>query len=110
MRVFVAGETGVLGRRLMPQLVGRGYEVVATTTSPDKTGLVESWGATAMLMDGLDASSVGEAVASARPDAIVHQLTAAPPSMLGVRCWIVVRSGVRVVHTGSARIESYEYG
>jgi len=76
MRVFVAGGTGVLGRRLVPQLVGRGHEVVATTTSPGKAGMVESWGATPMLMDGLDASSVGEAVASARPDVIVHQLTA----------------------------------
>ena len=36
MRVFVAGGTGVLGRRLVPQLVARGHQVTATTTSAAK--------------------------------------------------------------------------
>ncbi|MFI6596498.1 NAD-dependent epimerase/dehydratase family protein [Nonomuraea sp. NPDC050536] len=76
MRVFVAGGTGVLGRRLVPQLVARGHQVTATTTSSAKLGLVEQLGAEAVVMDGLDAMSVGEAVAKARPEVIVHQMTA----------------------------------
>jgi nucleoside-diphosphate-sugar epimerase len=76
MRVFVAGGTGVVGRRLVPQLVARGHRVTATTTSAAKLGLLEQVGAEAVVMDGLDAMSVGEAVAAARPDAIVHQMTA----------------------------------
>jgi nucleoside-diphosphate-sugar epimerase len=76
MRVFVAGGSGVMGRRLVPQLVARGYQVTATTTSPAKLGSLEQLGAEAVVMDGLDAASVGEAVAAARPDAIVHQMTA----------------------------------
>ena len=76
MRVFVAGGTGVIGRRLVPQLVARGHEVIATTTSAGKLGLLEQLGAEGIVMDGLDAVSVGEAVAAARPDAIVHQMTA----------------------------------
>ncbi|WP_214318769.1 NAD-dependent epimerase/dehydratase family protein [Nonomuraea sediminis] len=76
MRVFVAGGTGVLGRRLVPQLVARGHQVTATTTSAAKLGLLEQLGAEAVVMDGLDAMSVGEAVAKARPEAIVHQMTA----------------------------------
>ena len=76
MRVFVAGGSGVLGRRLVPQLVARGHQVTATTTSAAKLGLLEQLGAEAVVMDGLDAASVGEAVAAARPDAIVHQMTA----------------------------------
>ncbi|WP_371525869.1 NAD(P)-dependent oxidoreductase [Streptomyces sp. NBC_01283] len=76
MRVFVAGGTGVLGRRLVPQLVARGHQVTATTTSAAKTVLLARLGAEAVVMDGLDAMSVGEAVAGARPDAIVHQMTA----------------------------------
>jgi nucleoside-diphosphate-sugar epimerase len=76
MRVFVAGGTGVLGRRLVPQLVARGHQVTATTTSSAKLGLVERLGAEGVVMDGLDAASVGEAVAKARPDVIVHQMTA----------------------------------
>src|SRR5487761_1519491 len=59
MRVFVAGGAGVVGRRLVPQLVARGHQATATTTSAAK----------------LDAVSVGAAVAAARPDAIVHQMT-----------------------------------
>jgi nucleoside-diphosphate-sugar epimerase len=76
MRVFIAGGTGVIGRRLVPQLVARGHQVTATTTSAGKLGLLERLGAVGVVMDGLDAASLGEAVAAARPDAIVHQMTA----------------------------------
>lgn len=76
MRVFVAGGTGAIGRRVVPQLVARGHRVTATTTSAGKLGLLEQLGAEGVVMDGLDAASVGEAVAAARPDAIVHQMTA----------------------------------
>jgi nucleoside-diphosphate-sugar epimerase len=76
MRVFIAGGTGVIGRRLVPQLVARGHQVTATTTSAGKLGLLERLGAVGVVMDGLDAPSLGEAVAAARPDAIVHQMTA----------------------------------
>ena len=83
MRVFVAGGTGVIGRRLVPQLVARGHQVTATTTGPGKLGLLEQLGAEAVVMDGLDAVSVGEAVAAARPDTIVHQMTAISPVNAG---------------------------
>jgi nucleoside-diphosphate-sugar epimerase len=75
VRVFVAGGTGVVGRRLVPQLVARGHQVTATTTSAAKLGLLEQLGAAGVVMDGLDAASVGEAVAAARPDAIVNEMT-----------------------------------
>ena len=76
MRVFVAGGAGVIGRRLVPQLVARGHQVTATTTSVARLRLLEQLGADGVVMDGLDAVSVKEAVASARPDAIVHEMTA----------------------------------
>jgi nucleoside-diphosphate-sugar epimerase len=76
MRVFVAGGSGAVGRRLVPQLVARGHQVTATATSAAKLGVLERLGADGVVMDGLDAASVGEAVAAARPDAIVHQMTA----------------------------------
>ncbi|MFI1333270.1 NAD-dependent epimerase/dehydratase family protein [Streptomyces sp. NPDC020845] len=76
MRVFVAGGTGVLGRRLVPHLVARGHQVTATTTSTAKLGQLARLGADGVVMDGLDAASVGEAVAKARPEVIVHQMTA----------------------------------
>ena len=75
MRVFVAGGAGVLGQRFVPQLVARGHQVTATTTSAAKLDLLAGLGADGVVMDGLDAVAVGEAVAKARPDAIVHQMT-----------------------------------
>jgi nucleoside-diphosphate-sugar epimerase len=75
MRVFVAGGTGVIGRRLLPQLVARGHQVTGTTTGAAKLGLLEQLGAEGVVMDGLDAASVGEAVAAASPDVIVNQMT-----------------------------------
>jgi nucleoside-diphosphate-sugar epimerase len=83
MRVFVAGGTGVLGRRLVPQLVARGHQVTATTTSAARVNLLARLGADGVVMDGLDAASVGAAVAAARPDAIVHQMTAISPAHAG---------------------------
>ncbi|HEY7147455.1 MAG TPA: NAD(P)-dependent oxidoreductase [Streptosporangiaceae bacterium] len=75
VRVFVAGGTGVIGRRLVPQLVARGHQVTATTTSAARLGLLQQLGAGGVVMDGLDAVSVGAAVAAARPDVIVNQMT-----------------------------------
>src|SRR4051794_41625101 len=60
VRIFVAGGTGVVGRRLVPQLVARGHEVMATTTSRTKLEVLQQLGAEAVGMDGLDAVSVGE--------------------------------------------------
>jgi nucleoside-diphosphate-sugar epimerase len=76
VRVFVAGGSGVLGRRLVPQLVARGHQVTATTTNATKLTQLAGLGADGVVMDGLDAASVGESVARARPDVIVHQMTA----------------------------------
>jgi len=75
MRVFVAGAAGAIGRRLIPELVRRGHHVTASTRSPDKLALLRELGAAPVVVDGLDGSAVGEAVARAEPDAILHQMT-----------------------------------
>jgi 2-alkyl-3-oxoalkanoate reductase len=76
MKVFLAGATGVLGRALVPQLVVRGHEVVGMTRSASKQELVRSLGARPVVADALDPGAVAQAVASADPEVIVHQLTA----------------------------------
>src|SRR5215216_2158819 len=76
MKVFVAGATGALGRQLVPQLAARGHEVVGMTRSASKQDLVRSLGARPVVADALDPDAVAEAVASAEPEVIVHQLTA----------------------------------
>jgi nucleoside-diphosphate-sugar epimerase len=76
MHIFIAGASGALGRRLVPQLVDRGHRVTATTRTPAKVELLRGLGAEPLIVDGLDAVAVGAAVARAEPDAIVHQMTA----------------------------------
>jgi len=80
MRVFVAGGTGVIGRSLIPQLVANGHHVTATTTSAGKLDQLRQLGAEAVVMDGLDAAAVGEAVAATEPDTIVNQMTGLSPT------------------------------
>src|SRR4051795_4178509 len=76
MKVFVAGATGVLGRALIPQLVTQGHEVVGMTRSASRQDLIRSLGARPVVADALDPEAVAEAVTSAEPEVIVHQLTA----------------------------------
>jgi nucleoside-diphosphate-sugar epimerase len=76
MHVYIAGGTGALGTRLVRQLVEGGHRVTATTRNPAKAAGLEGLGAHAVVVDGLDSAAVGEAVATAEPDAVVHQMTA----------------------------------
>jgi nucleoside-diphosphate-sugar epimerase len=76
MRVFVAGATGAIGTRLVPQLVERGHEVTGTARSPGKANRLRAQGAEPVLVDLLDPDTVRQAIVAARPDAIVHVATA----------------------------------
>jgi 2-alkyl-3-oxoalkanoate reductase len=76
MRVFIAGASGAIGTRLVPQLVGRGHEVVGTYRSPGKDEILRALGAEPVALDLLDREAVLAAVRSAAPDAIVHEATA----------------------------------
>lgn len=76
MRIFVAGGTGVLGRPLVRVLIEAGHSVVATTHNPGRLPSLRAMGAEAVLMDGLDRDAVQRAVTAARPEVVVHQMTA----------------------------------
>jgi nucleoside-diphosphate-sugar epimerase len=79
MRVFLAGATGVIGRRLLSVLLAEGHQVTGMTRSPEKLEQLRAAGAQAVLADAFDAQAVRSAVDEARPDAVVHQLTSIPP-------------------------------
>jgi len=76
MRVLVAGATGAIGKQLVPRLVAAGHEVHGMTRSDSKQAMLYELGAVPVVADALDPDQVAEAVGRARPDVIVHQLTA----------------------------------
>jgi len=77
-RIFVAGATGAIGRRLVPLLVGAGYAVVGTTRSHEKVAGLKNSGAEAVVVDVFDTAALARAVKDARPDVVIHQLTDLP--------------------------------
>ena len=76
MRVLVAGASGAIGTRLVPQLVARGHEVIGTSRSRANTERVRALGAEPIALDLLDPRAVRQAVLAAEPEAVVHQATA----------------------------------
>jgi 2-alkyl-3-oxoalkanoate reductase len=76
MRIFVAGATGALGRRLVPLLVERGHQVTGMTRTAGKAAGLRAAGTEPVVADALDRDAVLAAVAAARPEVVVHELTA----------------------------------
>jgi nucleoside-diphosphate-sugar epimerase len=76
MRVFVAGATGAIGQQLVPRLVNAGHEVHGMTRSESKRAMLSELGAVPVIADALDPDQVAEAVGTAKPDVIIHELTA----------------------------------
>jgi nucleoside-diphosphate-sugar epimerase len=81
MKVFVAGASGAIGTRLVPALVRAGHEVVGTTRTPAKAERIRALGAEPVVLDALDEVAVKDAVASAAPDVVVHELTSIPDAI-----------------------------
>ena len=78
MRIFLAGASGAIGRRLVPLLVRAGHAVTGTTRSADKGKELERAGVAPAVLDVFDAKAVRDAVRIAHPDVIIHQLTDLP--------------------------------
>jgi nucleoside-diphosphate-sugar epimerase len=75
MRVFLAGASGVIGRRLAVLLRDTGHEVAGTTRTSAKSEMLRGLGITPAVVDVLNANALAQAVAAARPDVVIHQLT-----------------------------------
>jgi nucleoside-diphosphate-sugar epimerase len=76
MRVFVAGATGAIGKQLVPRLVAAGHEVYGMTRSESKKEMLQDLGALPVVADAFEPDQVAEAVGWAKPEVIIHQLTA----------------------------------
>jgi nucleoside-diphosphate-sugar epimerase len=101
MRVFVAGGTGAIGRRLVPQLLLRGHEVIATTQAGRGAASLQELGAEPAVVDGLDRAAVRASVIRAGPDAIVHEMTAlgGKPDLRRFDRWFAVTNRLRTEGT-----------
>lgn len=78
MRVFVAGAAGVIGRHLVPMLIGAGHEVAGTTRSREKAASITQQSATPVVVNVYDAGALKDAVVAFGPDVVIHELTDLP--------------------------------
>jgi nucleoside-diphosphate-sugar epimerase len=73
-RIFLAGASGVIGRRLTPLLLDHGHSVWAATRSPDNGEFLRKLGALPVAVDVLEADALAKAVLDARPEIVIHRL------------------------------------
>lgn len=81
MNIFLAGASGLVGRRLVPLLRDAGHNVTGTTRSPEKAAAIETLGAKAVVVDVYDARALLKAMHAAAPDVVIHQLTDLPDTV-----------------------------
>jgi nucleoside-diphosphate-sugar epimerase len=99
MKVFVAGASGALGRPLVEQLVAAGHEVTGMTRREERAEEIRGAGAAAVVCDVFDAEALNEAVGAARPEAVVHALTALPPRFKPKADYLAATNRVRTEGT-----------
>jgi nucleoside-diphosphate-sugar epimerase len=75
MKIFLAGATGVIGRRLVPLLLAEGHQVTALTRKRERTAALNALGAEPVVADVHDRAAIVAAVRAAAPDIVIHQLT-----------------------------------
>jgi len=78
MRVFLAGATGVVGRRLAGLLHEAMHEVTGTTRTPAKSWMLGALGIVPIVVDVFDSDALAQVIATAQPDVVIHQLTDLP--------------------------------
>jgi nucleoside-diphosphate-sugar epimerase len=99
VKVFLAGATGVLGRRLVPLLVEAGHSVAGMTRSADKRALLTSLGAEPVVRDVFAADDVISAVAACGPDLVLHQLTDLPDDAAEIPRYADANARIRRIGT-----------
>jgi nucleoside-diphosphate-sugar epimerase len=104
MRIFLAGATGAIGRPLAELLIGAGHSVVGTTRSPAKVEALRAGGVEPVVVDVFDAPALVRAVAAARPELIMHQLTDLPPALDPARMAAAGERNARIRREGTRNL------
>lgn len=103
-KVFLAGAAGAIGRRLVPLLLQRGWQVVGTTRSSDKARALADTGVQPVVVDVFDAQALERAVAHAQPAVVLHQLTDLPAGLDPSRMEEGIARNARVRSEGTANL------
>lgn len=103
-RIFLAGAGGAVGRRLVPLLRDAGHEVFGTTRDPAKADTLRRLGAEPVVVDVFDAAALSDAVAAARPEVVIHQLTDLPPGLDPARMAESVPRNARIRSEGTRNL------
>jgi nucleoside-diphosphate-sugar epimerase len=104
MRIFLAGATGAIGKRLVPLLLDAGHHVVGTTRSTTKADALRTVGVEPVVVDVFDRPALSRAVCAARPDIVLHQLTDLPPGLDPVRMAEGTRRNARMRREGTGNL------
>ncbi|HEY7639004.1 MAG TPA: NAD(P)-dependent oxidoreductase [Steroidobacteraceae bacterium] len=80
-KVFLAGAAGTIGKRLVPLLIQRGWQVVGTTRSAEKAQALAAAGVQPVVVDVFDARAIERAVVEARPAVVLHELSDLPAGL-----------------------------
>jgi len=104
VRIFLAGASGTIGRRLTPLLVAAGYTVTGTMRSAAKTEELEAYGVDAVVVDVFEAAALRAAVVAARPEVVIHQLTDLPDVLDPARTSDVLARNSRLRIEGTANL------
>ena len=103
-RIFLAGASGAIGRRLTPLLCASGHVVAGTTRSAGRTSMLRALGAEPVVVDVYDAAALADAVAAFRPDVVIHQLTDLPQGLDPTRMAQAVVDNARIRTEGTANL------
>ena len=103
-RIFLAGGSGAVGRRLIPLLREAGHDVAATTRWAEKAPALRALGAEPVVVDVFDAEALLRAVASFRPEIVVHQLTDLPPALDPTRMEAALPRNARLRDEGTGNL------
>lgn len=103
-RVFFAGASGAVGRRLLPLLLARGYRVLAVSRSADRAAALRAAGAEAQVLDVFDAEALRQALLAFRPQWVMHQLTDLPPGLDPARMGAAIERNARLRREGTANL------
>lgn len=77
-RIFLAGASGAIGRRLAPLLVANEWLVFGSTRSQSKAPQLMELGVEPVVVDVFDSTALERLLAEIRPDVVIHQLTDLP--------------------------------